>query len=172
MALARSSPTEFLYPARFEDMTKGVFTQPAAALMLGREVISMGVLAWVVRVVAIAVVALAVAASAGTTRNAAAALPPGNTVAQWNKIAEDTVVGSGAFQSEGLIYMAYASAAVYDAVVAIEGGFEPYGPAITSPAGASIDAAVVEAAYRTLLNYFPSQEVNLGGLYTEALGLI
>jgi hypothetical protein len=129
-------------------------------------------LAWVLRVVAIAVAALAVAASAGTTRNAAAALPPGNTVAQWNKIAEDTVVGSGAFQSEGLIYMAYASAAVYDAVVAIEGGFEPYGPAITAPAGASVDAAVVEAAYRTLVNYFPSQEANLGALYTEALGLI
>jgi hypothetical protein len=122
--------------------------------------------------VAIAVVALAVATSAGTTRNAAAALPPGNTVAQWNKIAEDTVVGSGAFQSEGLIYMAYASAAVYDAVVAIEGGFEPYGPAITAPAGASIDAAVAEAAYRTLLNYFPLQAGNLGALYTEALGLI
>src|SRR5262249_5036246 len=32
----------------------------------------------------------------------AAALPPGNTVAQWNTIAEDTVVGSGAFQNEGL----------------------------------------------------------------------
>jgi hypothetical protein len=132
----------------------------------------MGVPAWVLRVVAIAVVALAVATSAGTTRNAAAALPPGNTVAQWNKIAEDTVVGSGAFQSEGLIYMAYASAAVYDAVVAIEGGFEPYGPAIAAPAGASIDAAVVEAAYRTLLNYFPLQAGNLGVLYTEALGLI
>jgi hypothetical protein len=132
----------------------------------------MRVRARVLRVVAIAVVAMAVATSAGTIRNAAAALPPGNTVAQWNKIAEDTVVGSGAFQSEGLIYMAYASAAVYDAVVAIEGGFEPYGPAITAPAGASIDAAVAEAAYRTLLNYFPLQAGNLGALYTEALGLI
>jgi hypothetical protein len=35
---------------------------------------------------------------------ASAALPPGNTVAQWNQIAENTVVGSGAFQNEGLIY--------------------------------------------------------------------
>ncbi len=140
--------------------------------MLGREVIRMGVLARVLRVVAVAVVALAVVASAGTTGDAAAALPPGNTVAQWNQIAEDTVVGSGAFQSEGLIYMAYASAAVYDAVVAIEGGFEPYGAAITARAGASIDAAVVEAAYRALVNYFPSQAGNLGALYTEALGLI
>jgi hypothetical protein len=103
---------------------------------------------------------------------ASATLPPGNTVEQWNKIAEDTVVGSGAFQTEGLIYMSYTSAAVYDAAVAIEGGFEPYGPAITAPAGASVDAAVVEAAYRTLVNYFPSQAGNLGALYTEALGLI
>jgi hypothetical protein len=124
------------------------------------------------RVVAIAVTALAVAASAGTTRTAAAALPLGNTVAQWNRIAEDTVVGSGTFQSEGFIYTAYASAAVYDAVVAIEGGFKPYGPAITAPAGASVDAAVVEAAYQTLVNYFPSQAGNLGALHTEALGLI
>jgi hypothetical protein len=103
---------------------------------------------------------------------ASATLPPGNTVQQWNKIAEDTVVGSGAFQTEGLIYMSYTSAAVYDAAVAIEGGFEPYGPAITAPAGASVDAAVVEAAYRTLVNYFPLQAGNLGALYTEALGLI
>jgi hypothetical protein len=130
------------------------------------------VLAPALRVVALAIVALTAAASAGTTRNAAAALPPGNTVAQWNKVAEDTVVGSGAFQTEGFIYMAYASAAVYDAVVAIEGGFEPYGPAMTAPAGASVDAAAVEAAYRTLINYFPLQAANLGALYTEALGSI
>jgi hypothetical protein len=140
--------------------------------MLGTEVISMGVLARVLRVVAIAVTALAVAASAGTTRNAVAALPPGNTVAQWNKIAEDTVVGSGAFQSEGLIYMAYASTAVYNAVVAIEGGYEPLDSTLTAPAGASVDCAVVEAAYRTLRYYFSSFPVlvaNLDANYAEAL---
>jgi vanadium-dependent haloperoxidase-like protein len=126
----------------------------------------------VLRVVVVAVTALAVAAGSGATRDAAAVLPPGNTVAQWNKIAEDTVVGSGAFQPEGFIYMAYAAAAVYDALVAIEGGFEPYGPTITAPAGASTDAAVVEAAYRTLVNYFPSQGGSLGALYAEALGSI
>jgi hypothetical protein len=120
----------------------------------------------------VAVMALAIAGVAGTAGEAAAVLPPGNTVAQWNKIAEDTVVGSGAFQAEGFIYMAYVSAAVYGAEVAIDGGFEPYGPAIGAPAGASSDAAVVEAAYRTLVNYFPSQAGTLGALYTEALGLI
>src|SRR6478609_4622462 len=101
-----------------------------------------------------------------------AVLPPGNTAAQWNTIAENTVVGSGAFQPEGFIYMAYASAAVYDAVVAIEGGFEPYGPPITAPPGASVDCAAVEAAYRTLRYYFeefPVLVANLDAHYAEAL---
>jgi len=103
---------------------------------------------------------------------ASATLPPGNTVQQWNKIAEDTVVGSGTFQPEGFLYMAYVTAAVYDAVVAIEGGFELYGPPITAPPGASTDCAVVEAAYRTLRYYFssfPALVANLDAYYAEAL---
>jgi len=123
-------------------------------------VISTRVLARLVRIFGITLVAFVVAASAATTRDAAAALPPGNTVAQWNKIAEDTVVGSGTVATEPFIYTAYVSAAVYDAVVAIEGGFEPYGPAIAAPEGASVDAAVVEAAYRTLWAYFPPESCN------------
>jgi hypothetical protein len=111
------------------------------------------------RLSALLVVALAVAAAvAGASSRSAQAVLPAlpNTIQQWNKIAEDTVVGSGAFQGEGEIYMSYASLAVYDAVVAIQGGSEPYGPAIDAPAGGSTDAAVVEAAYRTLSAYFPS----------------
>jgi hypothetical protein len=104
--------------------------------------------------------------------NMAPSLPPGNTVEQWNTIAENTVVGSGAFQSEGFIYMAYVSAAVYDAVVSIEGGYEPYGSAIAAAPGASTDAAVVEAAYRTLVNYFPAQAATLGAFYSDSLALI
>jgi hypothetical protein len=104
--------------------------------------------------------------------NAALALPPGNAVQQWNTIAENTVVGSGAFQAEGFVYMAYVSAAVYDAVVSIEGEHEPYGSAIPADSGASRDAAAVEAAYRTLVNYFPGQAVTLDAFYTEALALI
>jgi hypothetical protein len=127
----------------------------------------------VLRVAAIAAVAFA-AASAGTTRVASASLPPGNTVAQWNKIAEDAVVGSGTVATEPFLYMAYVSAAVYDAVVAIEGGFEPYGPAIAAPAGASVDAAVVEAAYRTLWAYFPPESCNPASppaVYAFCLGI-
>jgi hypothetical protein len=105
-------------------------------------------------------IALAIVTLTWPMSPAAWALPPGNTVQQWNQIAEDQVVGSGTFQAEGFIYMAYVSAAVYDAVVAIEGRFEPYGPAITAPEGASVDAAVVEAAYQTLWAYFPPSSCN------------
>jgi hypothetical protein len=103
-------------------------------------------------------------------------LPPGNTVQQWNAIAENTVVGSGAFQAEGFIYMAYVSAAVYDAVVSIEGGYAPYGAVIPAAPGASVDAAAVEAAYRALIYYFPSQyfpslAATLDTFYTEAPAL-
>ena len=121
---------------------------------------------------AIAATAVAVAALAGSARNAAAALPPGNTVAQWNKIAEDTVVGSGAFQAEGFIYTAYASTAVYNAVVAIEGGYDPLDSTITAPSGASVDCAVVEAAYQTLHYYFsafPALIATLDADHAEAL---
>jgi hypothetical protein len=68
--------------------------------------------------------------------------------------------------------MAYASTAVYNAVVAIEGGYEPLDSTIIAPAGASVDCAVVEAAYRTLRYYFSSFAGLVGSLdanYAEAL---
>jgi hypothetical protein len=104
--------------------------------------------------------------------SAQAELPPGNVVQQWNKLAEDTVVGSNAFQNEGLIYMAYVSAAVYDALAALEGGYEPYGRHIPAPPGASVEAAAVEAAHTTLRHYFPAQEASLAAWRDEAMALI
>jgi hypothetical protein len=101
-----------------------------------------------------------------------AAAADANTVSTWNKIAEDAVVGSTPFQNEGLIYMAYVSAAVYDAVVAIEGGYTPYGDGVSGRPGASVDAAVIEAAYRTLVHYLPGQASFLDPRYTAALAAI
>ena len=115
---------------------------------------------------------LAIAAVALMTAAPGAALPVGNAVQQWNRIAEDTIVGSGAFQNEGLIYMAYVSAAVYDAVVAIAGGYEPYAVYIDARPGASIDAAVAEAAYVVLRHHFPAQAAALDTLHEEALAQI
>ena len=124
---------------------------------------------------ALAVVLVAVGISMAVPGRSLAALPPGNTVQQWNQIAEDTIVGSGAFQNEGLIYMAYVSAAVYDAVVAIEGSYQPYAVRCPAAPGASIDAAVVEAAYTTLRFYFKDLSAlaaTLDARYTEALAFL
>ena len=106
-----------------------------------------------------------------------------NVVQQWNALAEDIVVaappsGAGAFQNEGLLYMSYASAAVYDAAVAIEGGYEPYAyePRTKSQreaaAGAAVNAAVIEAAYRVLKFHFPGQTVTLDACHHDALALL
>ena len=128
------------------------------------------------RILALAALALCFAFVGGTARNAAATLPSGNTVQQWDEIAANTVVSSGAFGNEGLQYMAYVSAAIYDAVTSIEGGYQQYGPAVAGAAGASSDAAVVEAACATLEHYFPTPRAagspDVEGLCTEALGLI
>jgi len=122
---------------------------------------------------ALCALVLAVVASASMAQGARATLPAGNTVVQWNKIAEDTVVGSGAFQNEGLIYVSYESAAVYNAVVAIQGGYETLlGSTLTASAGASVDCAVVEAAYQTLRYYFstfPALAATLDADHTDAL---
>jgi hypothetical protein len=94
--------------------------------------------------------------------SAAAASGP-NIVAEWNKVAEDVVVGSGAFQIEGLVYMSYTQLAVFDALVAIDGGYAPYGHALDAPAGASPEAAVVEASYTVLVHHFPGSAGGAGG---------
>lgn len=118
-------------------------------------------------------VALLAATAAGMKHDAAAALPAGNAVQQWDDIATKTVVSSGAFQNEGLTYMAYVSAAMYDAVTSIQGTYKPVVEKVDAPDGASVQAAVVEAAYRTLVYYFPAPRTaaspDLDALYAEAL---
>jgi hypothetical protein len=105
-------------------------------------------------------VAAALAVAAGTSaRGAHAVLPPGNAAQQWDKIAEDTVVASGAFQNEGLIYMAYATSAMYNSVSA-------------ERKGRSNEAAVIESAYQVLVHYFPAQSTALGAAHAEALAAI
>jgi hypothetical protein len=110
------------------------------------------------RALAVSVTAVAVLASAAD--DAAAALPPGNAAQQWDQIAEDAVVGSGAFQGEGFVYMAYVSKAMHRAVNPGERN------------GQSPDAAVTEAAYRILVHYFPAREPDLTALHDAALAAI
>ena len=70
------------------------------------------------------------------------------------------------------VYMALPQAAVYDAVVAIEGGYQPYKLNLKPRPGASVDAAVAAAAYNILVHYFPDQKDALDADYNTALAAI
>jgi hypothetical protein len=86
------------------------------------------------------VITFAAGASAGTAPNA---------VTTWHAHAASLVAG---FTGRGNAAQAYTSSliqvAVYDAVVAIKGGYDPFIAAIEAPDGADLDAAIAAAAYR------------------------
>src|SRR5215471_12818577 len=102
-----------------------------------------------------------------------------NPVIDWNAIAVTTALSGNQTMSPGSntaggmsLYLAYTHLAIYDAVNAIEHRFQPYGAEIPAPAGASVDAAVISAAYNTLVFYFPDQSASLYIQYAAALSLI
>jgi hypothetical protein len=61
------------------------------------------------------------------------------------------------------------SIAMYDAVVTIEGGYEPYAELPRAHANASPEVAASTAAYRVLSYYFPASAGNLAADYATSL---
>jgi PAP2 superfamily len=102
-----------------------------------------------------------------------------NAVIDWNAIAVttalngDQTISPGSNTSGGTsVYLAYTHLAIYNAVNAIDHRFQPYGAEIPAPTGASVDAAVISAAYNTLISYFPDQYDVLTTQYIAALAVI
>jgi hypothetical protein len=94
-------------------------------------------------------------------------------VTDWSLIAQNTIVAVGRrFPGEAAVYMGIVHATIYDAVVAIEGGYRPYAIAPTVPPNASVDAAVAAAAHRVLVGRFPDQQSALDVLYDAYLSEI
>ena len=94
--------------------------------------------------------------------NYAAATTP---VAFWSTEARCAIVPPTAgpenfgnkFPGEAAVYMGIVHAAIYDAAVAVYGGYRPYGnAAVRARAGASPDAAIAAAAHDTLLGLQPA----------------
>jgi hypothetical protein len=99
-----------------------------------------------------------------------------NVVTDWNAIAitqarASTAPGS-AHPGGTSIYMANVELAVYNAVNAINGRFQPYKYTVTVPIGASADAAAIEAAYRMLVYLLPDRVDPLGVQYYASLAVI
>jgi hypothetical protein len=92
---------------------------------------------------------------------------PPNFINDWALIAQNviapTVVGGATQSAHG----AMVPIAMYDAVVAIEGGYEPYTAPVIAPAGADVTAAVATAAYRVLHERFPAQQASLDSQYAS-----
>jgi hypothetical protein len=61
---------------------------------------------------------------------------------------------------------------VYDAVVAIEGGYKPYQVRLARVPEALVDAAVATAAHHVLVHYFPAQRAELDADYAAALATV
>jgi FtsP/CotA-like multicopper oxidase with cupredoxin domain len=108
---------------------------------------------------------------------------PRNVVADWNAIAQDllqppTMAGmpmpmDGISMATAFVYLSYMQAAVYDALVAIEGGYQPYAFEDTLDLvgfDASREAAVAAAAFGVLNNYVPSD--TLTGIYGAMVAAI
>jgi hypothetical protein len=64
------------------------------------------------------------------------------------------------FPGEAAVYMGIVHVAIYDAAVAIEGGYQPYAPSPAAPADASPEAAIATAAYDTLRGLQPQLGAN------------
>jgi hypothetical protein len=94
-------------------------------------------------------------------------------VTEWSLIAQDSIVGVGKkFPGEAAVYMGIVHAGIYDAAVAVSGGYQPYHVAPVVPPGASLDAAVATAAHRVLVGLFPAQQAALDAAYEESLARI
>jgi hypothetical protein len=82
------------------------------------------------------------------------------------------------FPGEAAVYMGIVHAAIYDAAVAIEGGYQPYAIALTAPDGASPAAAIATAAHHVLVGLQPAlglssaQQAVLDGRYAAYLAAI
>ena len=84
-------------------------------------------------------------------------LPPDTYVADWDAVGTTAFSAAGLTPAEGHTIFAYVAIAVYDSVMAIEGGYEPFAVDLDAPEGASPEAAVAAAARAILVHYLPAQ---------------
>jgi hypothetical protein len=96
-----------------------------------------------------------------------------SVVRQWNEIATDAIVvtGANAPASSGVL-MAIVQLGVYDAVVAITGGYEPYAERIVAWPGASVGAAAAQSAHDILVDLLPAQAFALDTQLAATLATI
>lgn len=129
-------------------------------------------------------VMLAVTALLGAAVPAPAMGAPTSTVRDWNAAAvaalsnapSAAVPGAGQTPPVAILHLAMVQGAVYDAAVAVTGGYEPYLAGLNRSPGASLDAAVATAAHHVLVGLTPAiaepVRTRLDGLYADTLASV
>jgi hypothetical protein len=124
-------------------------------------------------VLAASIVALPACGSSGSATQKA--VTDHNAVTDWASIVQPAIHNAGEPRppASSEVLHTIAQLAVYDAVVAIEGGSEPYTTAVKAPKGADVNAAVATAAYRAARGRVASSQfAYLDGEYSSYLAKI
>jgi hypothetical protein len=129
-----------------------------------------------IRLIASALLAAAVIVPGGamsSTAQGQAGGSPDTYVTDWDAVGTQAFTAAGLTPAEGHVIFAYVAIAVYDSVMAIEGGYRPFATEVDAPAGASAEAAVAAAAHSILVHYLPNQAPGLlDPAYTTSLATI
>jgi hypothetical protein len=114
-------------------------------------------------------------AAAGSRTTTIAGESP-RAIMDWSLVAQNSVVVvAKKFPGEGAVLMGIVHAAIYDATVAVDGGFRPYAVAVHAPRRTSLAAAVATAAHGVLVGLFPDRQAGDTGLdatYTAYMAAI
>jgi hypothetical protein len=109
--------------------------------------------------IALALLALVVAVggASGSSAKQQPAGPPDTYVTSWDAVGTQAFTAAALTPAEGHVIFAYVAIAVYDSVMSIEGGYEPFTVDFDAPEDTSAEAAVAAAAHRVLAHYLPAQ---------------
>ncbi|MEY2565117.1 MAG: hypothetical protein QOH88_3310 [Verrucomicrobiota bacterium] len=91
-----------------------------------------------------------------------------DTVADWNAIAERSILTAKHPPPVAALDLAITQVAIYDAITAIDGRYQPYYVRIPNATG-SMDAAGAKAGHDILVNLFPAQSSQLDADYEAYL---
>ncbi len=113
------------------------------------------------------------AAASGSAAAGPRPLGDPRVISDWTRTALSTLfTDPGKQPQEAFLYLGFVDAAVYDAVVGIDGRYRPYSLQARASNGASDQAAAVTAAYKVLVTYTPYATAALDAQYATSLAQI
>jgi hypothetical protein len=101
--------------------------------------------------------------------------PAPNVVTEWSRLVQPAIHSPAEprSQASSIVLHTLIQLAIYDAVMATEGGFEPFQTKLDAPDGADVRAAVATAAYRTAKGRVAAtQHASLDEKYTAFMASI